>query len=148
MKLIQHLICVQKAASAASSRIKKLGSIASQGAEQLASSSVQPRDTSLLYGTGEEDFYIPNTQPRDTSLLLGDGTGQKKFTNDTKAKAKAKAKATAKAKAKAKAKASKTTDEEYEDLMKDVGKNTKKQTPQKMTADEQRLFEEMTKKAQ
>ena len=124
----------QKVASAAVSGVKKLGSLASAGVQHLSSassSSVQPRDTSLLYGdgTGRKDFYTPNTQPRDTSLLLGDGTGKKYFhTNSTKSKARAQAKA------------SKTMDDEYENLMKDVGKN--------MTTDEKKLFEEMTKKKQ
>ena len=100
----------QKVASVATSGIRKLGSLASAGGQHLAaasSSSAQPRDTDLLYGTGTRDFY---TQPRDMSLLLGDGTGRKYFhTNNTKCKAKAKAQA----------KASKTMDEEYGDLMKD-----------------------------
>ena len=39
-------------------------------------------------------------------------------------------------------------DEEYDDLMEDVGKNTKKQKPKKLTAEEQELFDEVYADAQ
>ena len=119
----------QKVVSAASSGIKKLGSIASAGVQKLASSSSspaeQPRDTSLLSGDGtrEKDFYTPNTRPIDTSLLYG--TRKKDFpTVNTKPKAMAKP-------SKKLSKPSKTMDQEYEDLMADVGKSNPKPKPKK-----------------
>jgi hypothetical protein len=118
------------------SSLMKMGSVAFRGMEQLSASSSsspagQPQYSSLLLGDGrgKQDWYTMNPP----QLHLGDTPKLIPISFNPKAKTR------------------KTIDEEYDDLMADVGKSQTKSKPKakpkpkSMTVAEQDLFDEIDK---